>query len=192
MGAPSGVVLDSGEEIKRRIVVSNLDVRRTFLETMDPEDLPGEFVEQVRNFKIRGSSGKLNIALDGLPRLPGNSARARPCIRGDLHVTDSIEMLERAYDDWKEGRWSRAPYVDMLIPIANRSDHGARRQALHVGVRAVLSRTVWPTAKWDAAGAPGVRRHGDRSHRRAQPGFQRPDPACRDPHAPGISRTRSA
>jgi hypothetical protein len=46
-------------------VISNLDVRRTFLETMDPKDLPGEFLRQVRNFKIRGSSGKLNIALDG-------------------------------------------------------------------------------------------------------------------------------
>jgi len=25
-------------------------------------------------------------------------------------------MMERAYDDWKEGTWSRAPYIDMLIP----------------------------------------------------------------------------
>ena len=36
--------------------------------------------------------------------------------RGDMHVTDTIEMMERAYDDWKDGRWSRAPYIDMLIP----------------------------------------------------------------------------
>ena len=33
-----------------------------------------------------------------------------------MHVTDTIEMMERAYDDWKDGRWSRAPYIDMLIP----------------------------------------------------------------------------
>ena len=33
-----------------------------------------------------------------------------------MHVTDTLEMMERAYDDWKEGRWSRAPYIDMLIP----------------------------------------------------------------------------
>jgi phytoene dehydrogenase-like protein len=25
-------------------------------------------------------------------------------------------MMERAYDDWKDGTWSRAPYIDMLIP----------------------------------------------------------------------------
>jgi phytoene dehydrogenase-like protein len=114
-GRASGVVLDGGEQIDARIVVSNLDVRRTFLEIMDANDLPEEFVSQVRNFKIRGSSGKLNIALDGLPRFPA-IPHGSPSIRGDMHVTDSIEMLERAYDDWKEGRWSRAPYIDMLMP----------------------------------------------------------------------------
>ena len=114
-GRATGVVLDNGEQIDASIVVSNLDVKRTFLESMDAKDLPLEFVEQVRNFKIRGSSGKLNIALDGLPRFPA-IPQGSPCTRGDMHVTDTIEMMERAYDDWKEGRWSRAPYIDMLIP----------------------------------------------------------------------------
>lgn len=114
-GRATGVVLASGEEIAARVVVSNLDVRRTFLETMDAADLPDDFLRLVRNFKIRGSSGKLNIALDGLPSFPAIPAGA-PCTRGDMHVTDTIDMLERAYDDWKDGRWSRAPYLDMLIP----------------------------------------------------------------------------
>lgn len=114
-GRAIGVVLAGGEEVKARLVVSNLDVRRTFLEVMDARDLPEEFLTRVRQFKIRGSSGKLNIALDALPRFPAIPPGA-PCIRGDLHVTDTIEMLERAYDDWKEGRWSRQPYLDILIP----------------------------------------------------------------------------
>ena len=114
-GRASGVVLDGGEELRARIVVSNLDVRRTFLESMNAADLPAEFLAQVRRFKIRGSSGKLNIALDALPRFPAIPPGA-PCIRGDMHVTDTIDMLERAYDDWKEGRWSQRPYIDMLIP----------------------------------------------------------------------------
>jgi phytoene dehydrogenase-like protein len=114
-GRAVGVALADGEEIDARTVVSNLDVRRTFLETMDAHDLPAEFVQQVRNFKIRGSSGKLNIALDGLPNFPA-IPQGSPSTRGDLHVTDTIEMLERGYDDWKEGRWSRAPYLDILIP----------------------------------------------------------------------------
>jgi phytoene dehydrogenase-like protein len=114
-GRATGVVLADGEEISAPIVVSNLDVRRTFLETVAPEHLEPDFIEQVRRFKIRGSSGKLNIALDGLPQFPAIPQGA-PCTRGDMHVTDTLEMVERAYDDWKEGRWSREPYVDMLIP----------------------------------------------------------------------------
>jgi phytoene dehydrogenase-like protein len=114
-GRATGVVLAGGEELRARLIVSNLDVRRTFLNSMDPKDLPEEFLTRVRQFKIRGSSGKLNIALDALPRFPAVPPGA-PCTRGDMHVTDTIEMLERGYDDWKEGRWSAHPYLDMLIP----------------------------------------------------------------------------
>jgi phytoene dehydrogenase-like protein len=114
-GRTVGVALADGEEIHSPVVLSNLDVRRTFLQTVRAEHLPGEFLQQVRNFKIRGSSGKLNIALDGMPDFPAIPAGS-PAIRGDLHITDTLEMMERAYDDWKEGRWSQAPYVDMLIP----------------------------------------------------------------------------
>jgi phytoene dehydrogenase-like protein len=92
-----------------------MDVKRTFLKAVAPEHLPGDFLTAVRRFKIRGSSGKLNIALDGLPTFPAIPAGA-PSIRGDMHLTDTIAMMERAYDDWKAGRWSAAPYVDMLIP----------------------------------------------------------------------------
>jgi phytoene dehydrogenase-like protein len=114
-GRAIGVALHDGEEVHAPLVLSSMDVRRTFLDSVEPGELPGEFVQQVRNFKIRGSSGKLNIALDGLPRFPAVPAGA-PCTRGDMHVTDTLEMMERAYDDWKEGTWSRAPYIDMLIP----------------------------------------------------------------------------
>jgi phytoene dehydrogenase-like protein len=114
-GRAQGVVLKGGEEIRASTVVSNMDVKRTFLNTVEAGDLPREFVDAVRNFKIRGSSGKLNIALDGLPSFPA-FPKDSPCIRGDLHITDSLDMVERAYDDWKAGKWSQKPYVDMLLP----------------------------------------------------------------------------
>jgi len=114
-GRVTGVALADGTEVKTKMVISGLDVKRTFLGLVDKGDLPGEFLRQVQNFKIRGSSGKLNIALDAVPTFPAIPEGA-PCIRGDLHITDSIAMMERAYDDWKAGTWSQAPYVDMLIP----------------------------------------------------------------------------
>ncbi len=114
-GRAVGVALADGTEVRAATIVSGLDVKRTFLGLVDRKDLPAEFHRQVENFKIRGSSGKLNIALDAVPSFPAIPEGA-PCIRGDLHITDSIAMMERAYDDWKAGIWSQAPYVDMLIP----------------------------------------------------------------------------
>lgn len=114
-GRAHGVVLAGGEEIAARRVVSNADVKRTFLGFVEERHLPEPFVRSVRNFKIRGSSGKLNIALDSMPDFPA-LPEGSPCVQGDMHFTDSIERMERGYDDWKEGRWSSDPILDMVIP----------------------------------------------------------------------------
>ncbi len=107
--------LESGEEVRGKLVVSNADVKRTFLKLMDERELPHDFAKAVHNFRIRGSSGKVNIALDGMPRFPA-LPDGHPSYRGDLHFTDSIERMERAYDDWKSGTFSADPMLDMLIP----------------------------------------------------------------------------
>lgn len=114
-GKAEGVVLAGGEEIRAVRVVSNADVKRTFLKMVEEKDLPDPFVRSVRNFKIRGSSGKLNIALDSMPDFPALPPNS-PCLQGDMHFTDSVERMERAYDDWKAGRWSADPMLDMVIP----------------------------------------------------------------------------
>jgi phytoene dehydrogenase-like protein len=114
-GRATGVVLDNGDEVRARRVVSNMDVKRTFLTHVDEDDLPGDFVKRVRAFKTRGSSGKLNIALDGVPKFTALPEGA-PHLKGDLHFTDSIEKMERAYDDWKAGHYSPDPFQDVMIP----------------------------------------------------------------------------
>jgi phytoene dehydrogenase-like protein len=82
---------------------------------MDEKDLPTDVVTKAKNFKIRGSSGKLNIALDGLPTFNG-LPKGSPLCLGEKHFSDSLTRMERAYDDWKNETWSKDPYVDMLIP----------------------------------------------------------------------------
>lgn len=114
-GRTVGVALKNGDEYYADVVVSNLDPKRTFLDVMDSSDLPADVVKKAKNFKIRGSSGKLNIALDGLPTFNGIPKGSPLCV-GDMHFSDSLERLERAYDDWKDGTWSKDPYLDMLIP----------------------------------------------------------------------------
>ena len=114
-GRAVGVALTDGSEYRARVVLSNMDVKRTFLKHVEAKHLPDDFRQAVERFKIRGSSGKVNIALDGLPEFPA-LPKDCPAIRGDMHFSDSMERLERAYDDWKRGTWSKDPYLDTLIP----------------------------------------------------------------------------
>jgi phytoene dehydrogenase-like protein len=114
-GRATGVALDSGDEIHAEVVVSSVDPHHTFLTFLDPRELPGDFVEGVRRYKYRGSSGKVNLALDALPDftcLPG----AGPHLRGAVSISPSVDYMEQAYDDAKYGRFSRRPYIDMVIP----------------------------------------------------------------------------
>jgi phytoene dehydrogenase-like protein len=113
----AGVVLESGEELHSRIVVSNLDAKRTFTRIMDRKDLPPGIYEKAKNFKIRGSSGKVNIALSGRPRFTGVPEN-RYINRGGQGFTGSLETMERAYDCWKRGRWSDDPFFESVIPSA--------------------------------------------------------------------------
>ncbi|PYX90328.1 MAG: amine oxidase, partial [Acidobacteria bacterium] len=102
-------------EIYADIVSSSVDPRHTFINFMEPGQLPEEFVEEVRRYKFRGSSGKVNLALDGLPDfkcMPGPGAH----LRGAMSISPSVEYMERAYDDAKYGNFSRRPYIDMVIP----------------------------------------------------------------------------
>jgi phytoene dehydrogenase-like protein len=114
-GRAIGVALENGDEHYSDTIVSNLTLPRTFLNCMDPNDLQPDFLNRVKNFKIRGSSGKVNIALDGVPEFTALRDN-KELMYTDMHMTDSVERLERAYDDWKDGMWSRDPYIDMLIP----------------------------------------------------------------------------
>jgi phytoene dehydrogenase-like protein len=114
-GKATGVVLENGDEIAANTVVSGLDPKQTFTRMVDPEQLPGDLVESIRRYKFRGSSGKVNLALDALPDftcMPGNG----PHLRGAISISPSIDYIERAYDDAKYGEFSRKPYMDIIIP----------------------------------------------------------------------------
>jgi phytoene dehydrogenase-like protein len=114
-GRAAGVALANGDEIYADVISSSVDPRLTFLKFIEESQLPGEFLEDVRRYKFRGSSGKVNIALDALPDfkcMPGPGAH----LRGAISISPSVEYMERAYDDAKYGEFSRRPYIDMVIP----------------------------------------------------------------------------
>jgi len=114
-GRAKGVVLANGDEIDADVISSSVDPRLTFMKMVGEEHLPDDFCDDLKRYKYRGSSGKVNLALDGLPNfkaLPGDG----PHLRGAVSISPSVEYMERAYDEAKYGRFSRRPYIDMVIP----------------------------------------------------------------------------
>jgi phytoene dehydrogenase-like protein len=114
-GTATGVILENGDYLLADVVASSVDPRLTFIKMTGVEHLPDDFVEDINRYKFRGSSGKVNLALDGLPNftaLPGTG----PHLRGAMSISPSIDYMERAYDDAKYGKFSERPYMDMVIP----------------------------------------------------------------------------
>ncbi len=114
-GHAAGVVLENGDEIDAKVVLSAADPKRTFLQFVEPKYFPEDFITSIQNFRVRGSSGKVNIALSELPQfiaLPNEPAVQR----GAVSISPSIDYIERAYDDAKYGQISKRPYIDMIFP----------------------------------------------------------------------------
>ncbi len=126
-GRAVGVILENGDELDSKVVMSAADPKRTFLQFVEQKYFPDDFVTAIQNFRTRGSSGKVNIALSKLPNftaLPyGNPAHGAGhggadsvLHRGAVSISPSIDYIERAYDDAKYGQISKRPYLDMIFP----------------------------------------------------------------------------
>lgn len=116
-GKASGVVLQNGDELSASVVVSNADVKRTFLKLLEPTYLDPHFLLQVRNLRSRGSAAKINLALDTLPNFTSASGNiASSYLRGPIHIGPTVDYLERATDDAKYGRFSKQPFLEVIIP----------------------------------------------------------------------------
>ena len=114
-GKATGVVLENGDEIHAPTIVSGLDPRRTYLGLVGEENLHADTVEHLGHYKFRGSSGKVNLAVDRLPEFacrPGDG----PHLYGDIAIAPGVGYLERAYDQAKYGEFSERPYINMVVP----------------------------------------------------------------------------
>ena len=116
-GAVRGVALADGTEILAPKVASGVDANVTFLKLMSAGDLPADFVQAVRHIDYASASCKINIALSELPdftALPGTAPG--PQHRGTIHISPTMEYIERAYDDAKYGYPSKQPIIEATIP----------------------------------------------------------------------------
>ena len=115
-GRARGVVLEGGEEIRARLVASNLDPRATFLRLVEENQLPEDFLAAIRKFRCQGTSLKINLALSGLPDFRALPGTPGPQHRATMHICPSIDYIERAWDDAKYGIPSGSPLLEMTVP----------------------------------------------------------------------------
>ncbi|MDQ6687386.1 MAG: NAD(P)/FAD-dependent oxidoreductase, partial [Actinomycetota bacterium] len=113
-GRTLGVALEDGTELHAPVVVSALDPRRTFLDLLDPRELPADLVDNIERMRFRGVSAKVNFALDGLPVFPALPDTVDH-YGGFLNIGPTIEYLERAFDAAKYGWYSERPFIDAAI-----------------------------------------------------------------------------
>ncbi len=116
-GRASGVLLTSGEEITAKVVVANADARRTFLQLLDPEVLPDEFVRDIRNFHATSTAFKVHLAIENLPRYRDfNFADLEFGYPAQVRIAPSTDYMETAYDDVRRNMIARRPYLTVLTP----------------------------------------------------------------------------
>ena len=112
-----GAVLENGDEIYARTVISCADPKRTFLGMVGEAHLPPDFARGVREIAMKGCSMKINLALDRLPNfkaIPGSTLQ--PHHKTTMHICPDIDYVEHAWDDAKYGRPSQFPLIEMTIP----------------------------------------------------------------------------
>ena len=112
--AATAVALATGEEITATCVISSADVKRTFLQLVEPTYLDPHFLLQVQNIRARGTVAKINLALDGLPKFNQQESQAQ--LGGITHIGPTLDYLERAADDAKYGRYSKQPFLEITLP----------------------------------------------------------------------------
>ena len=168
-GRVTGVVLDGGEELAAEVVVATTHPKRTFLEHLDPAELPAEFVADIRRWKSRSGTVKVNLAVDRLPEFTARPGFDPEVHGGTIVLAESLDDLEGAFQDAAAGRASARPFADICIPSV--FDRTLAPEGHHV----VSMFTQWVPHEW--AGKPmaeELEAHADRVVARVEavaPGF---------------------
>ena len=129
-GRVQGVTLEDGTEIRARAVLSNADPKRTFLKMTDAKDLPSEFLEAIKNIKMAGPCGKVNMVLSEEPRFTGTPSGLSPQERSLFTLVPSLEFAERCYDTAKFGEIPEELWVDCVI--ASNADDSLAPAGKHI------------------------------------------------------------
>jgi phytoene dehydrogenase-like protein len=143
-GRVTGVVLDSGEEITARLVVTSLHPRTAFLDHVGRDHLPPDFVADIEHWKTRSGVVKINLALAELPDFtadPGTNLQEHHT--GSVEMAPTMEYIERAFLDARDGRAAARPFSDGVIPTA------FDKTLCPAGYHTMSLFTQWVPADWN-------------------------------------------
>jgi phytoene dehydrogenase-like protein len=112
-----GAVLEDGDELYAPLVVTSLHPRTAFLDQVGSANLPDDFVRDIEHWKTRSGVVKINLALSELPNFTADpGTNQQPHHTGSVEMAPSMEYMERAFLDAREGRPAQRPFSDSVIP----------------------------------------------------------------------------
>jgi phytoene dehydrogenase-like protein len=114
-GRTTGVTLESGEQVVGGVVISGAHPRTTVLELVGEEHFPDEVGTDMRRYRTRGGSVKINCILSEPPRY---TAGDEQLLRTGVAICPSLDYLERAWQDAVRGEPARAPYLEVEVPTS--------------------------------------------------------------------------
>ena len=114
-GAATGVTLEDGKTLDAKIVVSNADPKRTFLQLVEENELDENFRQDVANIKMDGPAGKVNFVLSEEPRVNGMSADRTKSQRSLFTLIPTLQEAEDNYNACRRGEIPDRLWVDCVL-----------------------------------------------------------------------------
>jgi len=115
-GRATGVVLEGGEELRAKVVVTACHPEITFLDQIDRAQLPDAFVADIEHWRSRSGTVKVNLALDGLPEFAADPGFDPDIHGGAISIMEDLDYLEAAFQEARAGSPATAPFSDCEIP----------------------------------------------------------------------------
>jgi phytoene dehydrogenase-like protein len=118
-GRVTGVTLAGGETLRAPLVMSGAHPKRTVLDLVGAEHFPDEVAQDMRRYRTRGASVKINAVLSEPPRYVNAAADvSEQLLHASVAICPSVPYLERAWQDAQRGVPAEGPYIEVEVPTA--------------------------------------------------------------------------
>ncbi|KAM5272304.1 pyridine nucleotide-disulfide oxidoreductase domain-containing protein 2 [Ctenodactylus gundi] len=120
-GHVQGVMLQDGQEVRSRVVLSSASPQITFLKLTPQDWLPEEFVKRISQLDTQSPVTKINVAVDRLPDFlaapNAPSGQPLPHHQCSIHLNcEDTLFLHQAFEDAMGGLPSHRPLIELCIP----------------------------------------------------------------------------